>query len=330
MATRKRPSENSIPDTMNTAAIDRFGPPSVLKLHRLPVPHPGSSEVLIALHTAGVGSWDASIRDGSWRPPGPTKFPLIPGTDGSGTIVARGSRVTRLQVGDRVYAYEFGNRHGGFYAEFAVAHADHVGRVPKSLDLREAGAAATTGLTALQGIRAMQVRRGQTILIFGASGAVGTIAMQFAARRGARVIGTASSRAAERLVRSLGATEVIDARNERGIAHLRDVAADGVDAVLAFAGGKDLEACLDLVRKGGRLVYPNGIEPDPRRRPALRVQRYDAVADPREFALLNRAIEQGHVRMPIAATYPLAQAARAHQRLAEGGILGRLALRIRR
>ena len=70
MARSKRPTERSIPDTMNAAAIDRFGPPSVLKLHRLPVPHPGPTEVLIAIDTAGVGGWDASIRDGSWRPPG--------------------------------------------------------------------------------------------------------------------------------------------------------------------------------------------------------------------------------------------------------------------
>ncbi len=79
MARSKRPTEQSIPDTMNAAAIDRFGPPSVLKLHRLPVPHPGPTEVLIAIDTAGVGGWDASIRDGSWRPPGRQKFPLTPG-----------------------------------------------------------------------------------------------------------------------------------------------------------------------------------------------------------------------------------------------------------
>jgi NADPH2:quinone reductase len=330
MARSKRPTERSIPDTMNAAAIDRFGPPSMLKLHRLPVPHPGPTEVLIAIDTAGVGGWDASIRDGSWRPPGRQKFPLIPGTDGAGTVVARGSRVTRLRIGDRVYAYEFGNPHGGFYAEFAVAQADRTGRVPTSLNLRAAGAVATTGLTALQGIRALQLRRGQTVLIFGASGAVGTIAVQFAAQRGARVIGTASSRAAERLVRRLGATDVVDAREKRGVAHLRDIAAEGLDAVFALASGKDLDACLDLVRRGGRLVYPNGIEPEPRRRSAVRLHRYDAVASPQEFALLTRAIAKAHVRVPIAATYPLAHAARAHQRLTRGGILGRLALRIGR
>src|SRR5258708_4613081 len=83
------------------------------------------------------------------------RFPLVPGIDGAGIVVARGARVRRIQLGDRVYAYEFGNRQGGFYAEFAAAKAEHVGRVPKGLDLRDAGAVATTGLTALQGIDAL-------------------------------------------------------------------------------------------------------------------------------------------------------------------------------
>src|SRR5580765_3020122 len=170
-----------IPNSMKAAALDRFGPPSALTLHEVPVPRPGAQEVLIAVETAGIGSWDASIRDGSWRRPGRTRFPLVPGVDGAGIVVATGARVRRVQRGDRVYAYEFGNRQGGFYAEFAVAHASHVGRVPKALDLGDAGAAAATGLTALQGIDALALRPRQTVLIFGASGAVGTMAVQFAA-----------------------------------------------------------------------------------------------------------------------------------------------------
>ena len=114
--------------------------------------------MLIAIDTAGVGSWDASIRDGSWRKPGRPRFPLVPGVDGAGVVVAKGARVRRVQLGDRVYAYEFGNPQGGFYAQFAAARAEHVGRVPKGLDLFEAGAVATTGLTALQGIDALKLR----------------------------------------------------------------------------------------------------------------------------------------------------------------------------
>ena len=212
--------------------------------------------MLIAIDTAGIGSWDASIRDGSWRKPGRSRFPLVPGVDGAGIVVATGARVRRIQLGDRVYAYEFGNRQGGFYAEFAAAHAEHVGRVPKGLDLRDAGAVAATGLTALQGIDALELRPGQTVLIFGASGAVGTMAVQFAAQRGAHVIATASGAAPARLVRKLGAHRVIDARRAESIDQLRKFAPDGLDAVFALAGGDELERCLDFMRPEGTRRAP--------------------------------------------------------------------------
>src|SRR6185295_882833 len=96
----------ALPDTMKAAAVDRYGPPSALTLHEVPVPRPGPHEVLIAIETAGIGSWDASIRDGSWRKPGRPRFPLVPGVDGAGIVV---------------------DRQGGFYAEFAAAGAAHVG-----------------------------------------------------------------------------------------------------------------------------------------------------------------------------------------------------------
>ena len=184
--------EFELPESMRAAAVDRFGPPSALTIHELPLPKPGPQEVVIAIETAGVGSWDASIRDGSWRKPGRPRFPLVPGVDGAGTVVAKGARVRRLRLGDRVYAYEFGNRQGGFYAEFAAAAAQHVFRVPKGLRLEDAGAVAATGLTALKGIDTLRLRPRETVLVFGASGAVGSIAVQLAAQRGAQVVATAS------------------------------------------------------------------------------------------------------------------------------------------
>jgi NADPH2:quinone reductase len=313
---------------MQAAAIDRFGPPSALRLHTLPVPEPGSGEVLIALHTAGVGVWDASVRDGSTRE-GRIKFPLVLGTDGSGIVVARGERVRRVRVGDRVYGYEFGNPKGGFYAEYAAVDAKAVARIPRRLDLREAGAGAVTGLTALQGIDALRLRRGETLLIFGATGAVGTLAIQFAKQRRARVVATASGTAAARLVRRLGADAVIDARGPTVIERLQELAPDGIDAAFALAGGDALERCLELMRPGGRLVHPNGIEPEPRRRRKIRSRGYDAEAGPRQFARLERAVTGARLRVPIAAAYPLAQAARAHRRLEKGRVLGRIVLRIR-
>jgi NADPH2:quinone reductase len=314
---------------MKAAAIDRFGPPSVLKLRMLPVPEPGPREVLIALHGAGVGVWDADIRAG-WWPQGRPKFPLVLGSDGAGLVAAKGALVRRFNVGDRVWAYEFINPKGGFYAEYVAVKAEHVGRVPRRLDLLHAGASAVTGLTALQGVDDhLRVRKGETVLIFGATGAVGTLAVQFAKRRGARVLGTASGREASTLVKRLGASGVFDPRSPRAIQELQKLAPDGIDAVLALAGGDKLERCLDLVRSGGRVAFPHGVEPEPKRRPKVRVIAYDAEPSALASARLERAVDEARLRVPLAAVYPLAQAAKAHQRLAKGHVLGRIALKIR-
>jgi NADPH2:quinone reductase len=322
----------NIPGTMRAAAIGHFGPPSAIKVLERPVPKPGPDEVLIRVDVAGIGSWDAAVRDGSWRRPGRPTFPLVLGTDGSGTVVAKGSRVRRLRVGDRVYAYEFGNPKGGFYAQYAVAKAVHAARVPRQLGALEAGAAAPIALTALQGVvDHLRLRRGETVLIFGASGAVGTLAVQFAKQRGARVLATASGPRAARLVRRLGADAVIDARQDSDIARLPKLAPNGIDAALAFAGGEHLERCIDLMRAGGRVVYPNGIEPGPpRRRRSVKHSAYDLSVDPKGFARLERTLARAPVRVPIAAVLPLTDATQAHRRLAGGGIVGRMALRVRR
>jgi NADPH:quinone reductase len=319
-----------LPATMRAIAIDEFGPPSVMRMHELEVPRPKSHEVLIALEWAGVGSWDGSIRDGSWKLSARPKFPLIPGVDGAGIVVAAGTRVRRVRIGDRVYAYESGNPQGGFYAPFALARAEHVDRVPDAVDTRDAAAVVTTGLTALQGINLLRLRRGSVVMVFGASGAVGTIAVQLAKQHGATVIATASGRGASRIVRRLGADHVVDARSRDATDRIDDVAPEGLDAVLALAGGTELERVLSLVRRGGRVAHPNGIEPEPKRRAGVVVRGYDAVADPRRFTSLRRELEAGEVRVPIAAVFPLSQAARAHRKMAKGHFVGRIVLRIPR
>ena len=316
---------------MNAAAIDEYGPPSVLTLHRLPVPKPGPRELLIALHAAGVGSWDGLVRDGSWRPWGPkARFPIVPGTDGAGIVAATGANVRKVRVGDRVWACHYSNPKGGFYAEYIAIDAGSVGRVPDHLTLLEAGAAPTTGLTALQGIdKALRLRRGETVLVFGAAGGVGSLAVQFAKLRGARVLGTASTPDAAALVRRLGADETVDARRPEEIRRLKELAPDGLDAILALAGGNALEECIDLVRPKGRVAYPNGVEPVPRARPKVRLVAYDGEYGPTEFEALDRAANQALLQVPIAATYPLDHAADAHVRVGQGQLLGRIAIGIR-
>jgi NADPH2:quinone reductase len=327
--TSSRNRARRIPATMRAAALDRFGGPGVLKLHVLPVPSLDPSDVLIAIHTAGVGGWDADMREG-WWPEGKPPLPLVPGTDGSGTIAAVGARVRRFAPGDTVYSYSFANPKGGFYAEYVAVDAEKVGRPPDILSLKEAGAIPTTGLTALQGIDdVLHVKRDEAVVIHGASGGVGSLALQFAKMRGARVLATASGRDGLAFVRRLGADRAADARRDDLRAAAIEFAPEGIDAVLAFAGGKPLTRLLDAVRRGGRIAFPNGVEPAPRKRRGLSVKSYDATPGVREFERLGRAIEAARLRVPIAASYPLHQAARAHQRLAKGHVLGKIVLRIR-
>jgi NADPH2:quinone reductase len=314
---------------MRAAAIDRFGGPDVLTLHSLPVPAPSPKEVLIALDTAGVGGWDSDIR-GGWYPFGHPKFPLVLGTDGAGVIAAVGSRVRRFSRGDRVYSYEFNNSKGGFYAEYVAVAQEKVGRVPRGLDLRKAGAIATTGLTALQGIDdALRVRKGETVLVHGATGGVGSLAVQFARWRGARVLATATGRDGVGLARRLGAAAAIDGKRADIAKALKRLAPEGVDAVLALAGGKAVAQCVNAVRRGGRVAYPNGVEPAPRKRKGIRSVGYDAVTGRRELDRLSRAVLGARVRVVIAKSFPLSAAAHAHRRLERGHVLGKIVLRTR-
>ena len=321
--------QTPVPGTMQAAALDHGGNPDVLSVRVLPVPQLGPDEVLIALDTVGVASWDASIRQnpdiyGTHR-----HLPLVLGTDGAGRVAAVGSAAVGFKVGDRVYAYSFDNPKGGFYAEYVAVPAKKVGHVPESLTLREAGAIGTTALTAIQGVDdALHLKSGDTVIIHGATGGVGTLAVQFARLRGARVLATVSGEDSASLARSLGAEAVIDGRQGDIIAAAKAFAPRGVDAVLALAGGDALDRCTAALRAGGVVAYPSGVEPVPKPREGIKVIQYDAVPGPQEFARLNAAILAAKLQVPIAAEYPLAEAAKAHERLAAGHVLGKVVLRI--
>ena len=311
---------------MRAIAIDRFGGADELTIHEMPVPKIGASEVLIKVHTAGVGLWDVRARQGKW---GEREFPFIPGVDGSGVVAAAGSRVRHVDVGDEVYSYSYDNEKGGFHAEYVAVAGSKVAPIPRSLDLRSAGGVATIALTALQGVDdTLKLERNERVIIHGASGNVGMLAIQFAKLRGARVLASASGADGVRFARRLGADEAIDGKEDEIEAAAREFARDGVDAVLAFAGGKDLTRCLNTLRKGGRVAWPNGVEPAPRKRKGVRMKSYDATPGIREFQRLNRAIDQMDFRLPIAGKFKLANAADAHRVLEQGHVLGKVILRV--
>jgi NADPH:quinone reductase-like Zn-dependent oxidoreductase len=319
----------AVPQTMRAAAIDKAGGPEVITLHTLPVPRPDPDEVLIAVHTAGVASWDAAIRAHPEEIKH-SRFPLVLGTDGSGVIAAVGSQVRGLKPGDEVYSYSWDNPKGGFYAEYVAVPAKLVGHLPPGMSLRDAGAIGTTALTAIQGIDdALHVKSGETLIIHGAAGGVGSLALQFARLRGARVLATASGEDGASFVKRLGADAVVDGRQGDIMAAARQFAPAGIDAVLALASGEALDRCLDALRRGGRVAFPSGVRPEPKSRAGISIVRYDAIAGPQEFERLNQAISAAKLEVTIAAEYPLADAAQAHERLDAGHVLGKVVLRIR-
>ena len=259
----------ALPDTMLVAAIDRGGGPEVLSIHRLPVPVPGAGEVLVAVRAAGVGAWEAVTRK---DPGSDAKFPLVLGADGAGAVAALGPGVRGFRVGDEVYGTG-----QAFYAQYAIVRAGDLAHLPKGIAFPEAGILAISGLSALQGVDdVLQLKAGDTLIIHGATGGVGTLALQFAKRRGVRVLATASSEEGLALVRRLGADAVVNGRTGDIAAAARHMAPNGVDAVLALAGGAELEQCIDALRQDGRgrVAYLYGMNSLPTPRYGIRMTTF--------------------------------------------------------
>jgi NADPH:quinone reductase-like Zn-dependent oxidoreductase len=322
------PQTKAIPDHMQAITIDGYGGVEVMNERTVPVPVLAPDEVLIAVHTAGVGPWDAEVRAGDIAEK-TAHFPLILGTDGSGTIAAIGSAVRTLHVGQAVYSYSWANPKGGFYAQYAAVAARRVAPIPSNVGMKQAGALATTGLTAVQGIDdALHIHKGQLLIIHGAQGGVGTIALQLAKLRGARVFATASGADGLALVRRLGADVAVDGHSDDVAAAVKRFAPKGADALLALAAGPALDQLKANLRDGAPLAYPSGVTPEPKADGRIKLLRYDAIPGVAEFARLNQALESIKAEVPIAAEYPMADVRQAHQRVAAGHLLGKVILRI--
>jgi NADPH:quinone reductase len=307
---------HTVPDTM--LAVASVGGSAVFSIRKVPVPKPTVGEVLIAVHATGVNAWERQQAGEE------THSPVVLGSDGSGTVSALGPGVSRFKLGDKVYA-----RGGAFYAEYATARAEDVARIPKGITLTEAGILATSGLSAIQGIDdVLHLKAGETLIVHGASGAVGTLAVQFAKLRGVRVLATASDDAGLALATRLGADAVVNGRTGDTAAAAKRFAPSGVDAVLGLAGGDPLEHCIDALRHDGRgrVAYLYGMEPLPKPRFGLQMILYSFVSGRGEFERLNKAVEAAKLQVPIAAEYPLANAAEAHKRLEAGHLLGKIVL----
>jgi NADPH:quinone reductase-like Zn-dependent oxidoreductase len=315
----------AIPRTMKAAALDHFGGPEVLELKSLPVPVPAADEVLIQLDTAGIGVWDPYVREGELEL-GDGTFPRVFGNDGAGTVVATGDDVTRFKAGDRVYAYDL---KGGFYAEYVAVSEEDVAPTPPAVDGREAGALGADGITALGGLdEQLQLQAGETVLIFGASGGIGHIAVQLAKRMGAKVVAVASRADGVALVRRLGADVAVDGQQDDITGAIRAFAPGGLDAALVLVGGRGVKTALKEIKKGGRVAYPNGVELDAPDLADVELLAYDGMPSREAFERLNRLIGSKPFHVELGRLYRLEDAARAHRELNQHHI-GKLAFEIR-
>jgi NADPH:quinone reductase-like Zn-dependent oxidoreductase len=315
--------------TMRAAALDRFGGVETIQIKSLPVPEPGPDEVLLRVEAAGVGVWDSYEREGEFAKMFGTtpRFPYVLGSDGAGTVAAVGERVRRFKEGDRAYALALVNPKGGFYAEYAAVKADNAAPIPKTLSVEQAGAMPSDALTALRGLdEILGLRAGESLLVFGAGGGIGHLAVQLARRMGARVLAIASGDDGVKLAKRLGADAVVDGRKDDVEAAARAFAPGGLDAALVTAGGETADRALRVMRAGGRVAHPNGVMPLPKAPAGVKVQAYDLEPNPAQIEKLNRLIESGPFEVHVARTFPLDKAAEAHREL-DKHFLGKLALR---
>lgn len=307
---------------MQAVRIHRFGGPEVMAIEEIDRPTPSANEVLIKVFAASVNPVDAKMREGKYPVVTEKDLPYVLGRDVSGQIAAAGDDVSSFLIGDEVFAF-LSPEHGG-YEEFVLARADEVAAKPKSLDEVGAAAVPLAGITAWQGLFDHGgLRQSQRVLIHGGAGGVGHFAIQFAKAKGAWVATTVSASDKE-FVSDLGADQVIDYKAEK----FEDVI-EPVDLVFDLIGGETQERSFNVVKPGGALISTLQ-EPDKARAAELsiRVGRYTAQPNGPQLREIAELIDQGKVKVVIASTFQLGEAAAAQAALNERHIRGKVVLKV--
>lgn len=308
---------------MKAIVVHEYGGPEVLNLEDVPRPEPKENEILVKVIAAGVNPVDAGIRSGKYAKFFETELPFVPGYDLAGVVEKTGARIGQFKKGDAIYAYS-DLKKGGGYAEYALVTEQEAAPKPKSLTYAEAAAVPVVALTAWQAlVDTAKLSAGQTVLIHGGSGGVGSFAVQFAKLRGAKVFATASGHNRD-FLKELGADVAIDYKTQK----FEDVAKD-VDVVLESVGGDTLTRSYGVVKKGGIIVSllgpPNQAELDKR---GIRGAALSVEPNSRELAEIGKLIDDKKVKVIVSQTFPLAEAAKAQQQVATGHTRGKIVLRV--
>jgi NADPH:quinone reductase-like Zn-dependent oxidoreductase len=307
--------------TMKAVVAHQYGGPEVLKFEEVPRPEPKENEALVRVIASSVNPADPLTLSGKYAQAFGTHLPLIPGYDIAGIVEKTGSNVTKFKVGDAVYGYP---TFGGGWADYVIVKEWEVAAKPKSLNFVESASVPMGALTAWQAlVDVAQLQPGQTVLVHGGSGGVGSFAVQIAKARGARVIATAST-ANQDLLKQLGADVAVDYTKTR----FEDVAKN-VDAVLDPVGKETLARSYGAVKKGGTVMclvaLPDRAELQKR---GIRGAAISVHPDAADLAEIARLIDAGKIKPIVTQVLPLSQAVAAQRQAATHHTRGKIVLRI--
>jgi NADPH:quinone reductase-like Zn-dependent oxidoreductase len=308
---------------MKAIRIHEFGGPEVLELEDIAIPQPKADEVLIKVYASSVNPVDGKIVAGESQTKFPTSFPLTIGWDVSGVIEQAGKQVRNFSIGDEVYGRPFPTQNGAF-AEYVVVKASEIALKPKSIDHIQAAAVPLEGLTAWQGLfKFGRLEKGQTVLIHGASGGVGSFAVQFAKWKGANVIGTAS---ADNLafIKQLGAGPAIDHDNQRFEEEVQDI-----DLVLDLIGKETQQRSLAVIKPGGVLVTTVAPEfKDEAKKKHIRLESFTAQSYPDDLQQIGDLIDDGLISPVVSAVLNLEDARQAEELSSQHHTRGKIVIKV--
>jgi NADPH:quinone reductase-like Zn-dependent oxidoreductase len=309
-----------VPKTMKAVVAHEYGGADKLKLEEVPVPEPKENEILVRVIASGVNPADPLILNGKLAKEFGTHLPLVLGYDMAGIVVKTGAKVTKLKVSDPVYAYLLW---GGGWAEYCISNESESAIKPKSLSFVEASSVPLAALTAWQAFELGKLQSGQTVLIHGGSGGVGSFAIQIAKQRGAKVIATAST-ANQDLLKQLGADVAIDYTKPDWESAVHDV-----DFALVPVGGETMKRTYGVMKKGGIVV--SIIAPlDEAELKKRKIHGAFLSSHPNsgQLAEITKLIDAGKIKPIVSQVLPLMEAAKADQQAETHHTRGKIVLKI--
>lgn len=289
---------------MQASYYESFGELDQINIGDLECPDPGEGEVLVRIKSAGVNPVDAAVARGMLKDAIPTEFPLIPGWDMAGIVEQGGHAAKRFEKGDEVYAYARRPRiQWGTFAEYTTLPESYLAHRPRKISMEESGALPLVGLTAYQSLfEAGNLDGGETVLILGASGGVGSLAIQLAKSVGAKVIGVASERN-HAYMKELGADETVDYKDNHVGEAVTDIEPDGVDLIFHCSRGDSLSQSKETLKSDGRLVSITNRKPDIS--DDVRFEYVFVEPNAAQLQHIQEMADDGKIKVPVSETFDL-------------------------